>query len=548
MTTSTHLKQIPRNGQAVPGTDQAEGLIEQRGRVAGHSNGHQRGAAGDAAGAAEGPGALAEGYLGELRACAGLGSGAPVVRYFRGAWYTWDMPVWRRVSADRFRRLITRFIAQRQVPLSEPLIDRVVLELKARTLLDCDDLDPPFRVHAEHPLRVERCPDVIAVANGLLDLTELRGKHHGPAGSDQTDPITLHPPDPRCFITRALPVAFDPGATCPQWEEMLGRMLPRRPVPPFSAEADQRRVVLAEYFFYTLLDDFRDERMLILVGRKPTGEGDGRETVLKVLTGLLGQHNVSHVPLGHLVRGTHLEALEGKLANLTVESTPPGRVDEILLRQLIMKGPAHVTRKHRGPVEVHTTAKLMVACDAPALLMPTDGQLRHRLLIMPFDHFLWEEEVDLDLADQLIAEEGPGILNWALHGGARLLHQGAFTECVACGRAKAEYGTEADPVVTFIEDACERGPEKLVYRAALYAVFRYYWRTRLGRRDPPLDRAEFGKRLRRVTEGGGEPITDKRVSLNDGRRPWVYGGIGLSGEGEALLTECEGWGRRDLSV
>lgn len=495
---------------------------------------------------ADAAGALAEAYLAQQRERAGLGAGEPVLWFFRQRWYRWRPPAWRAIEQAELRAAVTRFLYGHQVAVTPSLIDRVMLSLQADCLLPCHDTDPPFAVDPETRRPAFRCPNHIGVPNGILDLAELKGKLR-PLW--QTTPpeelaLPLMEPDPSYLITKTLPVRYDPEATCPKWDELLTRMLPREPPEP-KAGGDQRREVLAEYIFSLLVGGWPANHWLILLG----GAEDGRPFVLKVISGLLGEPNVSRVPLSRLGKGTHIEALEGKLANISTELAPPGDLDETVVRQIVMGEPVQLGRNRREATTGHPTARLVMACDDTGLFIPRDRLLRERLILMPFEGNVWEDGVVPDLAEQLIAEEGPGILNWVLRGGARLLDRsGRVTECHACSQAYVRGLEVTDPMERFLDEMCEWNVYWGVYRNVLYQVFCRFWRTRLGRQDRPMNEAEFGKALRAAATARSRPIGDTRTTMNNGARPRMYVGLTLSAAGEWVWHECDGSAALDLRL
>jgi len=107
--------------------------------------------------------------------------------------------------------------------------------------------------------------EMISMRNGLL---------HVPTR-------TLHPHTPRFFTHYALAFDYDPDAAAPQcWLDFLGQLWPEDP----SAIA-----TLQEMIGYILGGDTRQQKMFLLVGPRRGGKG----TIGRVLTGLLGVHNVA---------------------------------------------------------------------------------------------------------------------------------------------------------------------------------------------------------------------------------------------------------------
>ena len=98
--------------------------------------------------------------------------------------------------------------------------------------------------------------------------------------TEGSTPIWMH--RPQLFSLTCLPFAYDPAATCPQWEAFLNYVL----------ESDQKRIaLLQEYFGYCLIPGNKYQKFLMLEG---VG-GNGKGVTAAVLQEMLGASNVSNV-------------------------------------------------------------------------------------------------------------------------------------------------------------------------------------------------------------------------------------------------------------
>ena len=115
----------------------------------------------------------------------------------------------------------------------------------------------------------------LAMRNGLLDIDALlRG---------EAAPLRSH--SPLWFSPVCLPYAFDPDASCPHWHAFLARNL--------EGERSNKTLLLQQFAGYLLLPDTSLQRFLMMVG-----EGsNGKSVICAVLRALLGEDNVSPVPL-----------------------------------------------------------------------------------------------------------------------------------------------------------------------------------------------------------------------------------------------------------
>jgi putative DNA primase/helicase len=79
-----------------------------------------------------------------------------------------------------------------------------------------------------------------------------------------------------------------------------------------------------------------------------------------------------------------------------------------------------------------------------------------RVRLIPFKHVVPEDQRVLDLDQQLLAEEGPAILAWAVRGAAEVLADGLATPELV-DSATAEYEASEDTVASFVKEECLLG-------------------------------------------------------------------------------------------
>ena len=123
-----------------------------------------------------------------------------------------------------------------------------------------------------------------AMANGLL---------HVPTR-------TMRPHTPGFFCLHGLSFAFDPNPPAPrQWLAFLNQLWPED-----ATSID----VLQEVFGYLLAGGTALQKIFLLVGPPRSGKG----TIGRILTGLLGSHNVAAPTLSGLATNFGLSPLVGK--------------------------------------------------------------------------------------------------------------------------------------------------------------------------------------------------------------------------------------------
>ena len=125
---------------------------------------------------------------------------------------------------------------------------------------------------------------VVAMANGLLHLSTR----------------TLEPHRPAFFNEHSLPFAYEPKAPKPKrWLRFLHQLW---------GDDEEAIAYLAEVMGYVLSGETNQQKIAMLVGPMRSGKG----TIGRVLTGLLGAHNVAAPTLASLSQNFGLQVLVGK--------------------------------------------------------------------------------------------------------------------------------------------------------------------------------------------------------------------------------------------
>jgi P4 family phage/plasmid primase-like protien len=367
----------------------------------------------------------------------------------------------RRALDDHYRRLED---APRPPAVSRSLVNNTLQALQAISLKRGDVPMPSMLPDGKEA-------DLLGLANGLLDL----------------DTCQLRPHTPDWFSLVCLPYEYDAHADCPRWRAVLGQNL----------EGDVERIALLQEFFgYVLMNSTDAQRFLFLVG-----EGaNGKSVVLAGLHAMLGQDNVSTVPLEDFGRRFAMAQTLGKLANISPEVGELDRTAEGTLKAFVSGDRMTFERKGKDPFSARPTARLVLSTNnLPRFADRSDGVWR-RFLLMPFTRQVpaAERVAGMDKPEfWLDAEEAAGILNWALDGLVRLRNNGMrFTEPAACRAALAEHRSDSDPCRAFLEEHYESDPQAdPLPVAALYAEYKS-WCEANGFK--PVSSTNFGRQVRRV--------------------------------------------------
>jgi putative DNA primase/helicase len=320
------------------------------------------------------------------------------------------------------------------------------------------------------PEQLDSDPWLLNTPNGTIDLQTGNLREHR-----RTD-----------LITKLVPVAYDPRATCPRFEAFLDQIM----------GGDTALVrFLKRAVGYSLTGDVRERVVLILHG----GGRNGKTTLLEVIRALLGDYAMC-TPAETLLVQRHegprndVARLKGARFVSASETGDGRRLAEALLKGLTGGDPVPARFLYGEYFEYQPQFKLWLATNHRPEVRGTDNAIWDRIKLVPFGVRFWDPDqdgpapdgaplVDKGLRARLLAEL-PGILNWAVEGCLEWQREGLGTPPVVKA-ATAEYRAELDPVGRFLDECCQCSPSARVTVKGLYEAFRSHCLS-AGEDVPPL--------------------------------------------------------------
>ena len=249
---------------------------------------------------------------------------------------------------------------------------------------------------------------------------------------------------------------------------------------------------------YTVLpNDTTFEKFLVMVG----DGANGKSTVANILVRMLGEENVSHVPLDRIGGEFRLWQMMNKQANIVADMNRMEKVEEGLLKSLVSGDPIQINRKNQPPVTMRPTAKLIFGTNSLPPISDRSNGVWRRMITIPFLEHFDEDRRDRCRAEQL-RDELPGIFNWVLEGARRLLQQDGFTPCAICSGCLSDYRVASDPIAQFVESCTRVHPDNTrasVQCKVLYDSYRN-WCEENGRRH--VNSSEFGRQILAIKGSG----------------------------------------------
>jgi putative DNA primase/helicase len=366
-----------------------------------------------------------------------------------------------------------------------------------------------------HANELDRQPLVITLAEGAIDLET--GKFH-------------KNPERDWFATKHTPIEYDPKARCPRFEAFLARIVPDR-----AARAYLQRVI-----GYALTGDMREQCFFIWHGE--TGQ-NGKGTLNRIMKAVAGEYYVTS-ELATWERqaslragGTREDLMALRGARVIVVNEPGRRfkLNTDLIKTWTGEDPLSARAGYERQTQFDPEGKLFYITNHKPDLDCDDPALWRRPHYVPFDVRITEKEKVPGLANLIIKEELPGILNWAITGARDWLRGGlAPPKEILAAVEKAR--TESDRLGDFLEEDTEAGDyddKTRDFEVAIGVLHSAYvaWCNREGVRFP-LSKNTFSTRLAaRGFEVGGK-TKDKKRSVR---------GLQLTGEGKqrAVVSNAE---------
>jgi len=99
-------------------------------------------------------------------------------------------------------------------------------------------------------------------------------------------------------------------------------------------------------------------------------------------------------------------------------------------------------------------ARFLFACNDLPVFKDKSIGLEDRIVFIPFDLYIKEEDRDTKLVDKLI-QELPGILNWALAGAKTMVKERMIPKYVTTAKSKENYKMETDPLYSWFKTSVE---------------------------------------------------------------------------------------------
>ena len=389
-------------------------------------------------------------------------------------WLLWDGRRWKRDDEGAIlqrAKLTARYIARDAIYQPEDELRKGLMEwslksesmVRRKALVDLARSEPGIPVD---PSDLDNDLMSLTVNNGTLLL--------------ETGELVEH--DRTILSTKLVPVDWIPRSKCPLWIKFLRRI----------TDGDEDLMAfLKRAVGYSLTGQVKEQCFFTLYGRGANGKSVFVETLSKIL----GDYSTVADFSTFMVRKSEgprndIADLQGARFVSAMETDEGQRLSEAIIKKLTGDDTIKVRFLHKEHFEFVPTFKVWLAANHKPVITGTDHAIWRRVRLIPFTVTIPDEEQDKDLPAKM-AEELPGILNWAVEGCLEWQRDG-LGESEAVEAATESYRASEDIIGAFISDRCAVESGVREQFSALYTAYRD-WAS--ANSETPISNRAFALRL-----------------------------------------------------
>lgn len=427
--------------------------------------------------------------------------------YVAGHWYVWQGHVWQRDEEGTDHELIIREALRREA---------LALEERGKSApgrQGSGDLAMAKRLQSSAGIKAvtDLLRALLAVRMAEFDADPMVLNTPGGVVDLRTGGVS--PSDPARRLSRSTRFTPEKMPT-PLWDRFLSDL---------TDGDEELSAFLQRLCGYVLTGDMSEKILAIVWGDLPdTGKSTFERTIRTVMGSYADTVDVEAFTSSRERVPADIARLPGVRFVTSVELAAGQYWDERRVKA-ITGGDEISARYYYGQwFTFRPQFKIMVVGNLPPSIRVADAAMLRRIVICPLNRQVPEDKRIAGLADRLIAEEGPGILQWMLDGCAMWQRDG-LNPPQAVKDVIELYREDEDTIQQWLREECVFGPEQEVSRQSLYESWSVWCRARDER---PGGYKTLRRRLRPYLPATVED------ALVGGRRVAGYRGIGLRPIGE----------------
>jgi putative DNA primase/helicase len=250
----------------------------------------------------------------------------------------------------------------------------------------------------------------------------------------------------------------DGGAA--EWESFLERILPDEDV----------RAFVQRFFGYAMLGKVTEHVMPIFTGTGANGKGTLRDALMAAF----GDYAIEVDPAilmesKHERHGAFKMRLRGARLVFCSETEKGKRFAESTMKRLTGGDPIEANLMHKNPITFDPSHALVMLTNHLPAVSGDDPAVWRRILVVPFDVVIPEEERDGGLPDRL-RKAAPAVLTWAYEGWLEYQEQGLNPPEVVRVKTQ-EYQARSDVLARFLEERTIANPHTTIKARDLFSAW-----------------------------------------------------------------------------
>ncbi len=286
----------------------------------------------------------------------------------------------------------------------------------------------------------------LVLENGILDLNTKKLSEH----------------DPNFLTTVKIPILYQPGATCFDYIKFLNECLDPKDIITVIEEASN--------ILTTNNKNFEVSAIWL-------GDGaNGKTTNMKIINGVYGHENCSHVPIHDMEEKRFAIAqLYGKLLNSYADISNKELDNLGMFKQVISGDTIQAEKKNKDPFDFAPYAKhFFSANEMPQIKDNSDGAFRRIYLTKWSNQFLPGVNRIEDLDKKILAKEKSGIFNLFLENYKTLIQNNGFRYKQSISQVREIMKVESDKLMEFIDVCLVKNPNGYISKEKLYEIYVKY--------------------------------------------------------------------------
>lgn len=237
--------------------------------------------------------------------------------------------------------------------------------------------------------------------------------------------------------------------------------------------------------------------------------GNGKSTLLDILSGMIPKEFISHVSPFQFKDEKYRAELANKMLNICPELEKSQRLPSASFKQIVDSSTLSARFIYGSPFEFPSTAAHIFSSNHILHIRDESAGMKRRWIMLMFENTISDSDKVHGLANTILETESPQIFNWALDGAARLCKNNKFTETRSHRKLLGDTFAEADIVHTFVKDddaikllvdeprgvTMERKKSYRVLRSGLWAKYRDWHEESGYPKEDKLTKKQFNDKM-----------------------------------------------------